>query len=386
MKKVLAFILFFIFALFGCTPQPTQPKDSLADWPAAAKLDAEETPEELYTAALGEGMLVVYSVTSRVFDVVKSFEKQYPGLTVFVHDIRGEDAIAKLNEDFAAGDIKCDVVLCSDTDGVLSQDLKRRGILFKYVPYDIKDKLSIGNDGETLCFVGETEMIFYNSDIFANAPIQNWWELTEEKWNSRIYMPSPFKSMSNFAFMSMMIKSSDKMEKAYIQRYGKKPDLSQDESVGKLFIRLLYENSIHLTNTADECVNVVGASTADNPALAIMVSSKLRMRDVGYEIMPILDVEPFTGLYTPNSVMIAGGAKNVNTAKLFIRWLLGEADGQGEGNKPYLQNGAWSVRNDVTSVTAFSLEELNLLFLDTEYIYQNKDGVRTFLSGLINRK
>ncbi len=386
MKRLIVLSLLFLVLLAGCAggTQPQSPRSE--DWLAAANLTAEETPGQLYAAALEEEMLVVYSITSRAFDVAESFEAEYPGLKVQINDIRGGDLIEKLKNDFASGSVGCDVVLCGDNDGAVSQDLTENGILYKYAPYDIAEKLSPGNNDETLCFVGEAEMLFYNSSAFSQPPIGNWWELTEERWRGRVYMPSPFKSLSNTALMSMIIKNSDMMDEAYRERYGKPPDLLEDENAGEHFIRLLYENGVNLTNTADECVEFVGMSTAEEPALGIMISSKLRMRDVGYDIITATGLAPFSGLYTPNSVMIAGGAQNINAAKLFIRWLLGEADGKGEGNKPYLQNGTWPVRSDVRSATAFSYEEAGMIYLDRAYIYNNREDILAFLSGLLESR
>lgn len=381
MKRLIVITLSVLLILSGCG-STTEPNAPLADWLVSAKLDAEETPKQLYDAALSEDILTVYSTSSRAFDVARSFEAEYPGLTVQVSDIRGAELIERLRDDFASGAFACDVVLCGDNDGTISQDLKKAGIVYKYVPYDIAPKLTPGNNDETVCFVGEAETLFYNTGVFSDQPVGNWWELTEATWRGRVYMPNPFKSLSNIALMSMIIKNSDLMAEAYEDRYGKPPELSDNETAGELFIRMLYENGVRLTNTADECVEFVGTSTAENPVLAIMISSKLRMRDVGYDIMTASGLKPFGGLYTPNSVMIAGGSKNVNRAKLFVRWLLGETDGSGEGNRPYLQNGAWPVRGDVKSETAFPHEDLNLMYLDTEYIYDNRQDVLSFLSEL----
>lgn len=52
----------------------------------------------------------------------------------------------------------------------------------------------------------------------------------------------------------------------------------------------------------------------------------------------------FDAVFMPNCIMMVGGAPNVNSEKLFVRWLPGETDGQGEGYRPFLQQGAWSVR------------------------------------------
>ena len=58
--------------------------------------------------------------------------------------------------------------------------------------------------------------------------------------------------------------------------------------------------------------------------------------------------------------MIAGGAKNINSAKLFIRWILGEADGNGEGGKPFLQEGAWPSRTDAHGGSFFNILPMHI--------------------------
>jgi iron(III) transport system substrate-binding protein len=97
-------------------------------------------------------------------------------------------------------------------------------------------------------------------------------------------------------------------------------------------------------------------------------------------------MEPFCGVYAPGYISIAGGAKNMNAAKLFIRWILGEADGQGEGYRPYLQSGAWSVRSDVEDDTGVRPQELNLLRLDKTYQYENHDAFLVFWEELIEAR
>ena len=81
--------------------------------------------------------------------------------------------------------------------------------------------------------------------------------------------------------------------------------------------------------------------------------------------------------------MIAGGSKNINSAKLFIRWLFGEADGHGEGYAPYLQSGAWTVRSDVRDDTGVRIEELNLLRLDYSYLYENREAFLVLWEELV---
>jgi iron(III) transport system substrate-binding protein len=352
-------------------------------WLQNVHLDAEETPEELYEKALSEGTLVIYSSSTRVMDVKDSFEEQYPGLTVYVQDTRSVDLINALKQNIESGDYSCDIMICSDDNGLISQDLVPAGIVYKYEPYDIADQIRPENDTVTLPLVAEIEMAFYNSEMYDSAPINNWWELTEEKFYGKVVMPNPIKSFSAMGLIGMVIKNSDIMAQAYYDLYGTELELNDGENAGKAYWRMLKENGLILTNSSDETVELVGTPGLTDTPIGIMVSSKLRMRDVGFNIEPIYDMAYFSGTYTPNSIMIAGGCKNINSAKLFIRWILGETDGQGEGYKPYLQNGAWSVRTDVQSETEVSLDDLDVLQLDAEYIYNHLDDITEFWLGLM---
>ncbi len=384
MKKIAVGILIFSMILSGCTISNTNNDSFMEDWLKEAKLDAEETREELYQKALKEDTLVIYTESSRMGDVAKSFQKEYPGLTVSVNDIRAIDIAEMLRENYKNKTFDCDLVFRTNNDGVLSQEFIPQGLLYKYVPYDIKDKILPGHNEEMLMVMGEAEIIIYNDRVYGEQPIKNWWELTEEKWRGKLYMPNPTRSVSAIAFLLMVAKNDDLMGQAYLERYGKNFEpLNDNEGPGLAFIRMLMENGAVLVNSSDEAVESVVEPVVEEPPFGLTISSKTRFRDIGYDIMPAIDIAPFTGVYLPNGIMIAGGSKNINSAKLFIRWILGEADGTGEGYKPYLQSGAWSVRSDVEGFSVFEKDDMNLINVDPAYIYENKDEFLAFWESLL---
>ncbi len=377
-----AFIILSLAAIFilisSCAPKQEAINSDMETWLMNAHLDAEETTEELYEKALAEDTLVIYSSSTRVMDVKDSFEAQYPGLTVYVKDTRSVDLVDVLKQEFLDGNYNCDIVLCSDDNGVISQELIPEGIVYKYVPYDIAAKIRPENDTATLPLVAEIEMAFYNTEAYDAPPVKNWWELTEERFYGKVVMSNPTKSFSAMGLVGTTIKNSDVMAQAYRDLYGTELKLQDGETAGEAYWRMLMENGLMLLNSSDEVVELVGTPGLTDPPIGIMVSSKLRMSDVGFNIEPIYEMEYFAGTYTPNSIMIAGGSKSINSAKLFIRWILGETDGQGEGFKPYLQKGAWSVRSDIQSDSDVSLDDLNYFPLDPEYIYNNLDDITDY--------
>ena len=107
------------------------------------------------------------------------------------------------------------------------------------------------------------------------------------------------------------------------------------------------------------------------------------MREIGYSVAPVYDAAPYCGVVNPIHIMIADGSPNVNSAKLFVRWLLGEADGQGAGYAPYLQNGAWSMRTDVDSQAEVALAGLDVRYTDGAFVYDRKAELLDFWQQLI---
>jgi len=386
-KRILAVLCAGLFLLSACTVnKPAPQQKDMEQWLKTARLDAKESPEELYAAALKEDTLVIYSVTTRMLDVKESFERAYSGLTVDVRDIRQSDIHKALVENYQNRKYDCDIAVFTDSDTELTSNLIPNGILYKYAPYDIADKLLPGHNGPTLEFLGEAVQLFYNDEVFDAPPVKNWWELTEPRFRGRVWVPSAPRSATTFALIGAMVQKNDEMAKAYKELYGYDLDIPEGSSAGKIFWKMLMQNDVHIANSSDEVVEAVGLPGQKDPPVGIMVSSKVRMRDIGFAIQPVYDLAPSAGVYVPNSVMLAGGAKNINAAKLFIRWLLGEADGKGEGYKPYLQNGTWSVRSDVSSQTSTSLEEVGFWQIDKEYIAKHRKDIDDYWLSLQPQK
>lgn len=376
-KRILAALCAGLMLLTACAANRTAPQQKdMQQWLKTAKLDAEETPEELYAAALKEDTLVIYSISTRMMDVKKTFEERYPGLTVEVQDIRAGDLVEKLRDNYANRRYDCDIAVFTDSDAVISQDLVPGGLLYKYTPYDIAPKLYPENNTDKLEFLGEVIQIFYNDEVYDAPPVTNWWELTEPRFKNKVYIATPLRSFTTFAGLCTMVQHSDEMASAYKELYGEELDIPAGSSAGVEFLRRLFENGLQQVNSSDEVVMAVGTPGQTDPPMGIIISSKARERDIGYAVAPIFDVQPRAGTYVVTCAMLAGGAKNVNSAKLFIRWLLGEADGQGEGYKPYLQNGAWPTRSDVKSHSPMPLEEINIWRLDKDYLAENQDRIR----------
>lgn len=365
--------------LTGCTKQ-SGTKTAMDNWAETARLDADETAENLYNAALEEDVLKIYTVSSRLFDVAESFQKQYPGLLAEVTYYRTEEIKEKLEANAAAESFDCDLIFITNGDGSLTEEMIPKQLAYQYVPKDIKDKLRTGGSEEYLSILLEVPLLAYNEDYYNEAPIKNWWELTEPEWKGKLYITDPAKSMISYTMFAMFMKDSEGMAEAYREYFGRDFVSDTGESAGKAFVRMLIENDIRVANDSDDVANAIAAPGSTSDSVGIINASKLRLRDQGYALQVCYETEPFAGVINPADIMIAGGAKNINSAKLFIRWILGEADGEGEGYKPFLQEGAWPSRTDVVGGASKSLEEMNVIYTDEEYTTKQREGFLEFWS------
>ncbi len=384
MKKIIAVILALslAFSLCSCSSKSAM-EQKMEDWLDYADLDAQETAQELYEKALQENTLIIYSTTTRIYDVKDSFEAQYPGLTVEIYDTRAYDLVEVLKASYENEEILCDIVICSDDDGSLTDELLPLNIINKYVPYDIEEYIIDQANTELLHFVGEAEQLFYNDEVYETCPISNWWELTEEQWTNNVYMNSPLRSHPAYGLLHAVIANSDAMAQAYYDYYGQELEVPEGSSAGEIFWERLVANGVQFTTSSNEIVELVGDSSNENPPVGFMISSKIRRTEIGLDVAVAYGASPCDGVYCTNTVSIAGGSENVSTAKLFIRWLLGETNGDGQGVDPYLLEGTWSVRNDIESNSAISIEEGNFWFNDKTEIIDYSDYIEDFWNELI---
>ncbi len=376
---LIAVIALSIALLTSCAKKEnkTSRAEEMKAWLECANLNDHDSPEELYQAALEEDTLVIYSVSSRVFDVKESFEKEYPGLTVDIRDIRSGDIVKMVLSDYEEDNNVCDLVVCSDCDGSLYKKLIEPGIVYSYIPWDIASNMKEYHADRELVFLGESMMLFYNNEVFESQPIRNIWELTRDAYKGKIIMANPLSSFSTYGFCASLIAESEAIAKAYEDYFGEVLSVSEGKCAGEIFWEKAAPNIV-FTNSSDEVMEGVGNTGSDAIWIGIMISSKMRYQELGYHFSPIYELAPFSAVYTPNSATIAGGSKNVNSAKLFIRYLLGETSGKGEGLLPFSTVGTWSARTDVPDGNPIPLNEMDVIYLNKEYIYENREKMIMF--------
>ncbi|MBP5164594.1 MAG: extracellular solute-binding protein [Lachnospiraceae bacterium] len=370
-KRLALLICACMIMLCGCSANESAKKGK--------PITDDLSSEELYEAALSEDTLVVYTVSTRVVETKEAFEKAYPGLFVEVRDLRSPNLIDEIETGAKNGSHMCDVVLCNDNSGEFKSRLVDTGIVIPYLPKDIASHMKNRDTDGIVSFLNEAELLFYSTKHFSECPIENIWELTDEKYKGRIYMPNPLRSFSTYAFCASSLEYSDEFEASYTQYFGEKPALSDSGNAAKLFWKSVSKNIV-FTNSSDEVTEALNDGKAD---FGWCVSSKMRLSDVGYSLAPVYKLRPFSGCRTSYAVMLTADCRNVSSAKLFVRFLLGESDGQGEGYKPFCTVGTWSVREDVPDGNEVPLEDIDLIMPDQEKLIAGKAETVSFWTDLL---
>lgn len=381
MKKIFVILLLLSVILTGCTQAPAA-DDPMSDWLDAANLSAEESVDELYAKALEEDVLTIYTVSSRIMDVAESFQQEYPGLPVDVIYTRSEELVGQITTEAAEEKYSCDLIFCTNGDGSLTENLIPNGLVYKYLPWDMKDAMRTGGNEQYLSVLLEVPLLTYNEEAHPTAPILNWWELTEPQWKDKVYITNPTRSMISYTLFSMMQQNEDQMEAAYAQRYGTPFEAENGEGAFKTFLRKLVENGLHVVNDSDDVADAIAKPGMNCQGIGILNASKLRLRESGYPLAVAYEMEPFAGVINPANLMLVGGSKNVNAAKLFIRWTLGETMGTGVGYEPFLQEGAWPARVDVQSPSR-SLDSFHAIYTDEQFACENRDEFLAFWDSLM---
>jgi len=350
-------------------------------WIENAKLNETETPEELYEKAKQEGKVVVYSQSSRIMDVKSSFEKQYPGIKVEAYDISTNEMIEKLIREQEAGLYNVDVVFIKDSGGMVSNELVKDKRLHRYVPRDIEDKLGEQfKDSPGYPYYFSSRVVFYNTEIYDEAPVSNWWDLTDPKWKSKVVIDDPLLSADMLELLVAFVQNSEDMAAAYKEKYGEELQLNDTENAGYEFIKRFLGNNPILVKSTDDVVEAVGAPGQSEPPLGISTSSKARyIEDEGLKMSYIYDMSPKMSIPTTAYLYVADQAANINAAKLMIRWMAGEADGKGEGFSPFNVLGSWSTRADIILEEQPLIKDLNLWSYDADFYYKNIQKVKDFI-------
>lgn len=388
MKKYIigTLALIMLLVLSACGSGKSKGSDeSGAAWSEKVDLDKYETTDELYEKAKEEGEVVVYTATSAVEDIGLSFEKEFPGIKAKVTKVSDPDILEKLRREHEAGIHNADIIFGKGTNGAWTKELLSNDIIHDYKPEEI-----VGNMAEPyksdpgMGIIAELITVIYNTDVNSKPPFDNWWDLTTPEWKGKVMMKDPLKAADIQGLFMTMVKHSDEMEKAYEEKFGEEIVLNDTENAGYEFVKRLLENDAILMSSMGDSVDAVAESTQDIPPIAIASTTKLR--DVVKKGAPIAistELKPRISVPDITKIFVVDQAPNSSAAKLFVRWMSGDEDGNGEGFAPFGDNpGVFTTRTDMSYENELglpSINELNVWDADEDYYYENERKMRDFL-------
>lgn len=338
-----------------------------------------ESVKELYEKGKKEGKVVVYSTSDRVNDAKKSFEKKYPGIKIEVSKLKSDEMINKVISEQDARDYNADVIVTKEVSGSVQTEMIDKGRYIKFLPADIAAHVVEPYKTKSPGYVSYLEFrtIFYNTDDFKSAPVNNWWDLTTQEWKGKVYCVDPLNDPAYMDLFTTIVNNSNDMATAYKEKFGKNIVLNGTENAGYEFIKQLYKNGTVFLKGSDDVLNAI--SKSGKKAIGVAVSGDMsKVEEKGWHVNPIYNIKPKTSVPDGGYLYLAKNAPHSNAAKLFMRWMMGGADGKSDGINAFKAAGSWVPRNDVKNSNSINYGQLRLWNYDGEKLYKTSSKVRDF--------
>lgn len=353
------------------------------------------TSEELLALAKEEkGEITIYTISSRMQKTADAFMEEYPELKAIAIDLDQGEAVSKIEIEAKSKNISADVLQCKDGNGEIYYDFFPYGYLETYYPSDITSHIDPELQKYGMPFYASMNYWYYNTDAFPNgAPVSNWWDIIELDENGKQKYEIVCEDLSAdptyLIFYSNMILNADKLAEAYQAKYGKPIEFTYDatkttnvpeKNAGFEFLYRLSQLKLTFIGEGDEIVEAVAASSAENPRLGFCSGGKISNReDKGFKVEWVTDLLPFPNVQNCNYLYIVTGCDNPAGARLFVRFLMGEADGQGVGMAPFTKQGNWSIRDDYTNPNnPFSVKDSGAIPSNMKGVYDMFLDVQEF--------
>jgi iron(III) transport system substrate-binding protein len=370
---MLAFLIVFMGGCFlvGCQ------KAASGDGGAQEKVLSHD---ELAAAAKAEGKVVVYSITSRISNAAEAFEKLY-GITVEYSNLKDGELIEKVTKEVGGGIDGADFVISQDSGRVYGQ-LIATGFLVNYVPESMKQIIPQQYQ-DPLIFQLINKVFIFNSEKTQDSVIKNVWEVTEPKWKGLVQFKDPNTEGVNMNFLTMLTSPewSARLEKAYENLYGRKLVLTT-KNAGYEWIKQFFGNGLVLGNSDTTISENIGIKGQPKTTMGLFVYSKTRFdASKNLALLPMTEIEPFSGFMYPAFLHLTANAKHPNAAKLFIEYLLTQ-----EGFAPWARDvGAYSSNPNIPVNEGdypVSFWEPRLIPEDPQFLFEHRAEVEEFVNNI----
>ena len=426
MKKLLAILLALtmVLSLAACSGGGQEgPSDDGQPKTGRAAIDVigedgidwnHMTTDELYEMAKAEGgTITIYATTADADTARKKIQRVYPDLNFEYISCDTNTVMKKIEMEAESGNPMADVLMVKDSSGEIYNELVLWDLVKVYYPADICEHISDDLIAYGLPLYSTFNPWFYNTRMYDKVPIESWWDIVEgynvdtqsykdASGNSTQFWTIYSKDItapSYAALWAQLIVDGDKLQAQYEKQYGEPlvftyhehlkntpgvMELPENNAGVELFWRF---SQMTITPLADGDAVVEAVNDSVNgPTLGLCSASKLdnskqAQGENGMDIAWVTGLEPYTAQDAAAYSYVVGNCDNPAGARLYIRFLMGDADGVSGCYQAFDKLGHWSVRDDVTyEKSGITYEEVNLTVPDFAKIYANYPNVKAYWS------
>jgi iron(III) transport system substrate-binding protein len=356
--------------------------NSVEEWQKAAQMGlfqpVSEDWDTIAEKAEAEKKLIIYTTLPEVEESARSFSDRY-GLKTDVTLFPAGELFQALLEEQGKGKFRADVVVAEDVSRIYNE-LFDQGRIVRYVPREV-EALLLPAAAEAPLGVhhfGAVGLV-YRSDVFEESPVDSWWDLTREEWRGRVVMVRPRENTREFRLLATLVQNHVVMEESFQDEFRRELVKSDDLSnAGYEFLRRLYQNGLILEDDEGAVKDRLARSGGEDPVLALSALSGDSSLALAEALLPAAGLQTFAvaapGVFAPHP----------QGAKLFIRWLYGEADSDLEpmGWQPFSRSGYFSaLRNGSRTGNTGPVLPGRLFPEDGDWLFQEGPEVAEFLRG-----
>ena len=309
----------------GGAEQATE--DSYDAWMRFAEVGPYQPEVEdwdaIHAAAIEEPPMVIYANTSRAFPQVEKFNEIY-GLDVEMLNIRSAALNERLRREYDAGIHTAGVAMLANLPDVYQQLMVERDALTNYVPRDLQERIVERDMEPLLIHRYSVDTWYYKPENPGEAPYENIWELTTERFRNRIATLSPAESSGIVNFMISVVDRSDWMAEQYQDFFGEPIELTT-ENAGYEWIKRFLANDVRIMAGTRDVAEAV--TNADPPFIGRGTQSVYRDVIEGLYDFEI-DTEILPTMLSDRPIAMGSFTRSPNTAKLLIRYLTSQEGGE----------------------------------------------------------
>ncbi len=355
----------------------------LCSWAAAAEQDWGA----IEAAAREEGKVVIYSVSSRMGNIVDEFMAKY-GVEIEWYDLASDDQIEKFSRECDAGVYVVDV-LYGNNDAALLNEFLPEGKVVPFIPDTTAPFLDQNEKEPFLVQRWTSRVLIYNAAFNPDGPpIDSLWDLTREEWAGKVVHPDPLSGQQGAVYQTIL-QHPEEMAAAYEREFGEAITLSAgiNNAAEEWFLRFIQNDPVIGSSTSKIAKGVGDVIQSDLPApIGWTTFSKLRKYgsnypcDPDYAAAPLYDLDPVFGVAYPTILALSAKAPHPNAGKLLIRYLVET------GLWPWNEIGDYAAREDIEALQVHFFNEppfaeVKLWVTDPDHVYNTAyDYVEFYLS------